>query len=102
VSDLEGRVEALLAALEEAKTVQSVTLTGPEVIFGVAFLATTSAWLFLAVRIIWSATSDPNVLQNIEPLLLAMSILTLPVMNGFNKLMDTITALAAKVTQEKE
>ena len=99
-NDLEARVEALLAELEEAKQVQSVTLTGPEIIFGVAFLAITGAWLFLAVRIIWSATSDPGVLANIEPLLLAMSILTIPVTAGLNKLMEAITAVVGKVKED--
>ena len=36
-------------------------------------------WLFLGARIIISATTSTAVLENIEPLLLALSILTIPV-----------------------
>ena len=36
-------------------------------------------WLFLGSRIIISATTSTAVLGNIEPLLLALSILTIPV-----------------------
>ena len=36
-------------------------------------------WLFLGSRIIISATTSQAVLGNIEPLLLALSILTIPV-----------------------
>ena len=36
-------------------------------------------WLFLGSRIIISATTSPAVLEHIEPLLLALSILTIPV-----------------------
>jgi len=36
-------------------------------------------WLFLGSRVIISATTSTAVLDNIEPLLLALSILTIPV-----------------------
>jgi hypothetical protein len=36
-------------------------------------------WLFLGSRIIISATTSQTVLEHIEPLLLALSILTIPV-----------------------
>ena len=36
-------------------------------------------WLFLGARIIISATTSQAVLEHIEPLLLALSILTIPV-----------------------
>ena len=36
-------------------------------------------WLFLGARIIISATTSTAVLEHIEPLLLALSILTIPV-----------------------
>jgi len=36
-------------------------------------------WLFLGSRVIISATTSTAVLENIEPLLLALSILTIPV-----------------------
>ena len=36
-------------------------------------------WLFLGSRVIISATTSTAVLENIDPLLLALSILTIPV-----------------------
>ena len=36
-------------------------------------------WLFLASRIILSATTSETVLQNIEPLLPVLAVLTIPV-----------------------
>jgi len=36
-------------------------------------------WLFLASRIILSATTSETVLQNIEPLLTVLAVLTIPV-----------------------
>ena len=36
-------------------------------------------WLFLASRIIISATTSETVLQNIEPLLTVLAVLTIPV-----------------------
>ena len=36
-------------------------------------------WLFLASRIIFSATTSETVLNNIEPLLTVLAVLTIPV-----------------------
>ena len=47
-------------------------------------------WLFLAARIVMSATTSQNVLENIEPLLTALAILTVPVSLGLSKLFESI------------
>ena len=44
-------------------------------------------WLFLAGRIIWSATSNPETLDNIEPLLLALAVLSIPVSGGLAEIL---------------
>ena len=56
----------------------------------VAFLAIpiVAVWLSLAAIIIYSATSDPIVLDKIEGLLTALAVLTVPVMKIIDSLMD--------------
>jgi cell division protein FtsL len=61
---------------------ESVVLTGMQVILIVTFVPIVIAFLVLAVRIIWSATSNPEVLTNIEGLLAAMAILSSIVSGG--------------------
>ena len=43
-------------------------------------------WLFLAARIVWSASANPETLDNIEGLLTALAILTVPVSAGLGEL----------------
>ena len=45
-------------------------------------------WFFLASRIVLSATTSQTVLENIEPLLTALAILTVPVSMGLQKLWE--------------
>jgi hypothetical protein len=47
---------------------ESVTLSGKELIQLVIFAPVVFTWLFLAARIIWSASSNPETLDNIEGL----------------------------------
>ena len=47
---------------------ESVTLSGRELIQLVIFSPVVFTWLFLAARIIWSASSNPETLDNIEGL----------------------------------
>tara|TARA_Y100000310_G_C20511462_1_gene729089 strand:- start:555 stop:839 length:285 start_codon:yes stop_codon:yes gene_type:complete len=67
---------------------ESVTLTGRELIILVIFAPTVFVWLFLAARIIISATTSPTTLDNIEGLLTALAVLTIPVSAGINKLFE--------------
>jgi len=46
-------------------------------------------WLFLAARIVWSASSNPETLDNIEGLLTALAVLTIPVSAGISKIFES-------------
>jgi hypothetical protein len=46
-------------------------------------------WLFLAARIVWSASSNPETLANIEGLLAALAVLTIPVSAGISKIFES-------------
>jgi len=81
-------------ALPEEKRVegkpssQRVTLSGRELIILVIFTPVVFVWLFLAARIIVSATTSPTVLDSIEGLLTALAVLTIPVSAGIGKLFE--------------
>ena len=66
------------------------TLTGKELIILIIFAPVVFTWLFLAARIVLSATTSQNVLENIEPLLTALAILTVPVSMGLQKLFEGV------------
>jgi hypothetical protein len=66
------------------------TLSGKELIILIIFAPVVFVWLFLAARIVMSATTSQNVLENIEPLLTALAILTVPVSLGLSKLFEGI------------
>lgn len=66
----------------------STTLTGRELIQLVIFAPVVFVWLFLAARIVWSASSNPNTLDNIEGLLTALAVLTIPVSAGLGKIFE--------------
>ena len=67
---------------------ESVTLSGKELIQLVIFAPVVFTWLFLAARIIWSASSNPDTLDNIEGLLTALAVLTIPVSAGISKVFE--------------
>ena len=46
-------------------------------------------WLVLSARIIWSASSNPETLDNIEGLLTALAVLTIPVSGGLAKVFES-------------
>tara|TARA_R110002020_G_scaffold66439_1_gene174626 strand:- start:499 stop:777 length:279 start_codon:yes stop_codon:yes gene_type:complete len=66
----------------------SVTLSGKELIVLIIFGPTVFVWLFLAARIIISATTSSSTLDNIEGLLTALAVLTIPVSQGLSKLFE--------------
>ena len=76
---------------EELKPKDSgkVTLSGRELIVLIIFAAVVFCWLFLAARIIISATTSSNTLDNIEGLLTALAVLTIPVSAGLGKLFES-------------
>ena len=79
--------EELRLALEELerlkttedKSAQSIQMSSGDIVRLVIAAPVVFVWLFLGSRIIISATTSQGVLENIEPLLLALSILTIPV-----------------------
>jgi|TARA_Y100000296_G_scaffold80637_1_gene106489 hypothetical protein len=54
----------------------------------VIFTPVVFTWLFLAARIVWSASANPETLDNIEGLLTALAILSVPVSHGLAKLFE--------------
>jgi hypothetical protein len=72
----------------ESNAKESVTLSGKELIQLVIFAPVVFTWLFLAARIIWSASSNPDTLDNIEGLLTALAVLTIPVSAGISKVFE--------------
>ena len=56
-----------------------IQMTSSDIVRLVIAAPVVFVWLFLGSRIIISATTSQGVLENIEPLLLALSILTIPV-----------------------
>ena len=73
---------------ESKKKGGNVTLTGRELIVLIVFTPTVFVWLFLAARIIISATTSATTLDNIEGLLTALAVLTIPVSGGLMKIFE--------------
>ena len=73
---------------EGSSSRESVTLSGKELIQLVIFAPVVFTWLFLAARIIWSASSNPETLDSIEGLLTALAVLTIPVSAGIAKIFE--------------
>lgn len=71
---------------------KDVTLTGQQLITLVVFFPIVVVWLTLAGRIIWSATSNPETLANIEPLLLALAVLSIPVSGGLSEILKAYSS----------
>jgi energy-coupling factor transporter transmembrane protein EcfT len=69
------RVKELEAELQKLQEDRREVLTMGEMVKGISTLAILFVWLILATRIIWSATSNPEVAENIEGLLLPLAII---------------------------
>ena len=84
--------EDIQEAISEAEEIRSesgkVTLTGRELIVLIIFAPVVWVWLFLAARIIISATTSSSTLDSIEGLLTALAVLTIPVSAGLGKLFE--------------
>ena len=70
------------------KETGKVTLSGRELIVLIIFAPCVFVWLFLAARIIISATTSSSTLDGIEGLLTALAVLTIPVSAGISKLFE--------------
>jgi len=69
-------LERLKAPEDKSNRVQ---MTSADIVKLVVACPVVFVWLFLGSRIIISATTSQHVLDNIEPLLTVLSILTIPV-----------------------
>ena len=77
----------------------NVNLTGTQLITFLIFFPIVVVWLFLAARIVWSASSNPETLDSIEGLLTALAVLSLPVAGGLSEI---LRAYAAEVTEKNK
>jgi energy-coupling factor transporter transmembrane protein EcfT len=76
IDDLRAELERLKATEDKSDKIQ---MTSGDIVRLVIAAPVVFVWLFLGSRIIISATTSQAVLEHIEPLLLALSILTIPV-----------------------
>ena len=84
---------------EPKKTSGGTTITGVQLLVGIIFVPVVMVWLALGARIIWSATGNVETLQNIEGLLTALAVLSLPVSMGLGKLFE---AFSSEVTSRND
>ena len=69
---------ARLKAIEDSKS-NRVQMTSTDIVKLIVACPVVFVWLFLGARIIISATTSQHVLSNVEPLVMVLSILTIPV-----------------------
>ena len=82
IDDLREELERLKATEDKSDKPdksEKIQMTGGDIVRLVIAAPVVFVWLFLGSRIIISATTSQAVLEHIEPLLLALSILTIPV-----------------------
>ena len=81
IDDLREELERLKASEEKSVEDKSekIQMSSGDIVRLVIAAPVVFCWLFLGSRIIISATTSSAVLEHIEPLLLALSILTIPV-----------------------
>tara|TARA_Y100001938_G_scaffold4387_2_gene5529 strand:- start:6703 stop:6987 length:285 start_codon:yes stop_codon:yes gene_type:complete len=77
----------------------NVNLTGTQLITFLIFFPIVIVWLFLAARIVWSASSNPETLDSIEGLLTALAVLSLPVAGGLSEI---LRAYASEISEKKK
>ena len=83
MDDLQEELRLAREELARLKTTEDksdkIQMTSGDIVRLVIAAPVVFVWLFLGSRIIISATTSTAVLEGIEPLLLALSILTIPV-----------------------
>ena len=83
MDDLQEELRLAREELERLKATEDksdkIQMTSGDIVRLTIAAPVVFVWLFLGSRIIISATTSTAVLGNIEPLLLALSILTIPV-----------------------
>ena len=83
LDDIREELEAAREELEKLKTSEDkspnrVQMTSADIVKLIVACPVVFTWLFLGSRIIISATTSQHVLDNVEPLLTVLSILTIP------------------------
>ena len=83
MDDIQEELRLAREELERLKTTEDksekIQMSSADIVRLVIAAPVVFVWLFLGARIIISATTSTAVLEHIEPLLLALSILTIPV-----------------------
>jgi hypothetical protein len=84
VDDIREELAEARRELESLKpsadnTPNRVQMTSTDIVKLVVACPVVFVWLFLGSRIIISATTSQHVLSNVEPLVMVLSILTIPV-----------------------
>ena len=83
MDDIQEELRLAREELARLKTTEDksdkIQMTSGDIVRLIIAAPVVFVWLFLGSRIIISATTSQGVLENIEPLLLALSILTIPV-----------------------
>ena len=85
MAELDDIQKELAAAREELEKLKSpedksnrVQMTSADIVKLIIYAPVIFVWLFMAARIILSASTSQYVLDNIEPLIAVLSILTIP------------------------
>jgi hypothetical protein len=76
IDDLRAELERLKATEDKSDKIQ---MTSSDIVRLVIAAPVVFVWLFLGARIIISATTSQHVLSNVEPLVMTLSRLTIPV-----------------------
>ena len=76
IDDLRAELERLKATEDKSEKIQ---MTAGDIVRLIIAAPVVFSWLFLGSRIIISATTSQHVLSNVEPLVMTLSILTIPV-----------------------
>jgi len=83
MDDLQEELRLAREELERLKTTDDksnrVQMTSGDIVKLIVACPVVFVWLFLGSRIIISATTSQHVLSNVEPLVMVLSILTIPV-----------------------
>ena len=84
IDDIQAELAAAREELEKLKTPEDkspnrVQMTSADIVKLIVACPVVFTWFFLGSRIIISATTSQHVLSNVEPLVMTLSILTIPV-----------------------
>ena len=86
IDDLKEELERLKAPEDKSEKIQ---MTSGDIVRLIIAAPVVFTWLFLGSRIIISATTSQHVLSNVEPLVMVLSILTIPVTGILQSLFST-------------